>query len=240
MPVTFPGPDVYNLGFGEGIHLFCPSCGVKNEGNPLKCFICGYILPTGERSSNEPRRRRQPTLSTTEPLAAIGDRMLALILDRVLLVAILAIPAAAMAERWKTTAPVRIIVIGSLALAILALTYHIVLESLFGATLGKGLLGLEVRNGSRGSRWLSMTIRNITRLLDSMFFYALAFLVAAFSSRRQRLGDHFAGTTVCEKPVAWGARVALIFIWVVLVAGSLWFAGWLCPSCLPDPHRFAF
>lgn len=225
--------------------MFCPSCGVKNEGSPLKCFICDYILPTAERSANEPRRRGRPTLSSTEPFAAIGDRMLALILDRVLLVAILAIPAAVMAEHWqkidpRLTAPVRAIFIGSIALAIVALTYHIVLESLFGATLGKGLLGLEVRNGSHDSRWLSMTIRNITRLLDSMFFYAFGFLVAAFSSRRQRLGDHFAGTTVYEKPVAWGARVALIFIWVVLVAGSLWFAGWLCPSCLPDPHRFAF
>jgi uncharacterized RDD family membrane protein YckC len=161
------------------------------------------------------------------------------------IVAILAIPAAALAEHWHQADPrwtpsLRVILIGALALTIFALAYHIVLESLFGATLGKGLLGLEVRNGSYDSRWLAMTIRNITRLADGMFLYALAFLVAAFSSRRQRLGDHFAGTTVYEKPVVWGARLALIFIWLAIVAGSLWFATWLCPSCVPDFQRFKF
>jgi uncharacterized RDD family membrane protein YckC len=227
--------------------VFCPSCGVKNEGSPLKCFICGYILPSGDRipSGDSPRRARSraQAAAAAEPLAAIGDRMLALILDRLLLLAILAIPAAFLAERWSRidssiTAPLRVAILAAVAVTIAILVYHIVLETVFGATLGKGLLGLQVRDAGDDGRWLAITIRNVMRLVDSIFLYAFAFLVAAFSSRRQRLGDHIAGTTVIEHRVEWGARIALIFIWLALVVGSLWLAGWLCPACVPDRQRF--
>jgi uncharacterized RDD family membrane protein YckC len=223
--------------------LYCPSCGVKNEGSPLKCFICGYILPTGERAAAaDDRRPRRATMSpaSAEPYAAIGDRMLAVILDRVVVLSLLAIPAALLAQRWSDAAPVRIVIVGGVVAVLAVLVYHIVLEALFRATLGKGLLGLQVRNGSGGRPWLASTVRNTSRLIDAMFFYAIAFLVAVFTARRQRLGDLFAGTTVIEQRVVWGARVALIFIWLVLVVGSLWLASRLCPSCLPDRSRFAF
>jgi uncharacterized RDD family membrane protein YckC len=168
--------------------------------------------------------------------------MLALILDRVLIIAILTIPAAWVADHWaridaRLTAPARAAVLAAVVLVVAIIVYHILLEAIFGATLGKGLLGLQVRSGGDDGRWLPVTIRNIVRLVDSLFFFAFAFLVAAFSPRRQRLGDHLAGTTVIEHRVEWGARIALIFIWLVLVGGSLWLAGWLCPSCLPDRQR---
>lgn len=166
--------------------------------------------------------------------------MLAVILDRVVVFSMLAIPAAWLAQRWAATAPVRIAIVTGVAVVLAILAYHIVLEALFHATLGKGLLGLRVRNGSGDHPWLTSTIRNISRLLDAVAFYGIAFLVAVFTARRQRLGDLFAGTTVIEQRVVWGARVALIFIWLVLVVGSLWLASWLCPACLPDRSRFAF
>lgn len=223
--------------------MYCPSCGVKNEGSPLKCFICGYILPTGERAAGvDTRRPRRPSTSPGsggEPYAAIGDRMLAVILDRVVVLALLAIPAALIAQRWSTT-PARAAIIAGAAVFLAVLAYHIVLEAIFHATLGKGLLGLEVRNGSGDRPWITSTVRNMSRLVDAIFFYGVAFLVAAFTRRRQRLGDLFAGTTVIERRVVWGARVALIFIWLVLVVGSLWLASSLCPSCVPDRSRFTF
>ncbi len=178
--------------------------------------------------------------ASVERYAAIGDRMLAVILDRVVVLALLAVPAALIAQRWPALPPVRAAILGGGAVVLAVLIYHIVLEAIFRATLGKGLLGLQVRNGSDDRPWLASTIRNVSRLLDALFFYAIAFLVAAFTPRRQRLGDLFAGTTVIEHPVKWGARVALIFIWLAVVAGSLWLASWLCPSCVPDRSRFAF
>ncbi len=162
--------------------------------------------------------------------------MLALIVDRLLILALFAIPAALMAERWSkagTTplSPVRLSIIVSIGVVLFVFAYHVVLEALFGATLGKGLLGLQVRTDSGNDRWPAALIRNLARLIDAILFYSIAFLAAAFTRRRQRLGDLFAGTTVIEHQVAWGARVALIFIWLALVAGALWLASWLCPSC---------
>lgn len=224
--------------------MYCPSCGVKNEGSPLKCFICGYILPNGDRAAgaDTPRPKRPTSTSSSsnaQPFAAIGDRMLAVILDRVVVLSLLTIPAALLAQRWSTT-PGRAAIIGGVAILLAVLAYHIVLEAVFHATLGKGLLGLQVRNGSGDRPWLTSTVRNVSRLVDAIFFYAVAFLVAVFTRRRQRLGDLFAGTTVIEQRVVWGARVALIFIWLALVAGSLWLASSLCPSCIPDRSRFTF
>ena len=228
--------------------MYCPACGVKNDGSPLKCFICGFIMPTGQASADralagDPQRRTRTNgngrsaAMTSEPFAAIGDRMLALILDRIAILALLTIPGAAIAAHWSTmdpriTPPLRAAGVALGAFVVAILVYHIVLEGLFGSTIGKGLLGLHVRNGS-GEKWLASAIRNVARLIDSAVFYAVAFLVAAFSSKRQRLGDHLAGTVVIEQRVPWGARVALIFIWLAVVAGSLWIAGFLCPSCIP-------
>ena len=221
--------------------MFCPSCGVKNEGSPIKCFICGFILPSGADRGGADRRQRRTTMSSasSEPFAAIGDRMLALILDRVVIAALLAIPAAVIGERLAAT-PVRAVIVASVAFIILALAYHITLEALFGATLGKGLLGLQVRNGSNERPWRTSSVRNVVRLVDSLFFYSLAFLVAIFTRRRQRIGDLVAGTTVIERPVATGARIALLAIFAVIVAGSVWIALKLCPACLPDRSRLPF
>ena len=221
--------------------MYCPSCGVKNEGSPLKCFICGFVLPSSKGiPSDAPRRARSETRTAapSETLAAIGDRMLALILDRLLIIAILMIPAAWIAEHWhriddRFTAPFRLAIVAVSVLVIVALVYHIVLEAIFGATVGKGLLGLQVRDRGEASRWTAVSMRNVLRLVDSVFFYSFAFLIAVFSPRRQRLGDHLAGTTVIEHRVEWGARVALIFIWGAIVLASLWAASAVCPSCVP-------
>lgn len=228
-------------------YVYCPACGVKNDGSPEKCFICDATLPSGVRSAAPDKQRGRASATKAAALpaggyAAIGDRMLALILDRVLIVALLAIPWAFIASRSSADSRpgLRTVIVAGFVLLVAVLAYHIVLEAIFGATLGKGLLGLQVRNGSNEHRWMTSTIRNISRLLDAIFFYSLAFLVAVFTPRRQRLGDLFAGTTVIEQRVVWGARVALIFIWVALVAGSLWVALTLCPSCVPDRSRFSF
>ena len=215
--------------------MFCPSCGVKNENSPVKCFICGYILPSGERGASAERRPQRSSMSSAAPsgpYAAIGDRMLALILDRVVIAALLAIPAAWIGQRLAAT-PLRAIIAGTITFVILVLAYHIVLEALFGATLGKGLLGLQVRNGSGERPWLTATIRNVVRFVDGLLFYSLAFVFALFTRRRQRIGDLVAGTTVIERPVDLGARLALLLIFIALVAGSLWVALTLCPACVP-------
>src|SRR2546423_928380 len=83
-------------------------------------------------------------------------------------------------------------------LALLWVTYYIVLEGLFGATLGKRLAGLRViaREGRRISRQAAI-LRNVARLLDVLpVLYLLGGILTLTSRQHQRLGDRLARTLV--------------------------------------------
>jgi uncharacterized RDD family membrane protein YckC len=83
---------------------------------------------------------------------------------------------------------------------LITLAYFIVLECLFGATLGKLVLGIRVRR-TDGSRigFGAATIRNLARVVDA-FPYVIPYLVGGIavinSDTDQRLGDRWAGTVV--------------------------------------------
>jgi uncharacterized RDD family membrane protein YckC len=87
---------------------------------------------------------------------------------------------------------------GLLALAWmgLALGYFVVLEATLGATLGKFLVGVRVRtiDGHRIG-WVASLTRNLLRVIDVCFWCVGAILIWV-TPRRQRLGDHAAGTVV--------------------------------------------
>ena len=85
-------------------------------------------------------------------------------------------------------------------LVLLVVGYFAVLESRFGATVGKGIARLRVTDLS-GSRptLKAMVLRNILRPIDGLpILYLLGGLLVLFSRRRQRLGDMAAGTTVAS------------------------------------------
>ena len=65
-------------------------------------------------------------------------------------------------------------------------------------------------------------VRNLLRLVDGFAFYLVGFLVAIFSRKRQRLGDHFAGTYVIEKGGARLWQVLLALAWIALIGAALW------------------
>ena len=80
--------------------------------------------------------------------------------------------------------------------------YWIVLERMWGTTLGKRLFGLRV-TGQRGERitWGQSVGRNLMRLVDSLPFvipYLLGFVVAVTDDEKRRLGDRVAGTHVVQ------------------------------------------
>lgn len=80
----------------------------------------------------------------------------------------------------------------------LCLTYYFVSEWRYGQTVGKRLMKLRVLtlDGDRptGS---AIFLRTAGRVIDVLpVFYLLGLLVLGASSRRQRVGDHLAGTTV--------------------------------------------
>lgn len=204
--------------------MFCPGCGVKNDPGTLKCFVCGKIIPSPQDSAERTPRPRRPHLPpTTEMFASVGDRMLAMLFDRVLVAAILSIPVAVFFEQvhvalWIAT------------LTILIFAYHLFFEGAFGATLGKAIFGLRVRgNGSRGP-FGTAAIRNALRLVDGIPLYGLGFVTALFSSRKQRIGDHLAHAVVIEQRVHWTTRGGWILLWLMMIAAALGYAAYLRPD----------
>ena len=84
--------------------------------------------------------------------------------------------------------------------ALITLAYFVLLEGLFGATIGKVVVGIRVRRPD-GSRigFGAAAIRNVARVVDA-FPYVIPYLVGGIavirSETKQRLGDRWATTVV--------------------------------------------
>jgi uncharacterized RDD family membrane protein YckC len=91
-------------------------------------------------------------------------------------------------------------------LSLLWMAYYIVPESLYGASLGKMLLGLcVVRVDGRPLGLGSILSRNVLRFVDVLpGFYLLGGISTLATANSQRVGDRWAGTTVqtgCLEPL---------------------------------------
>ena len=86
-------------------------------------------------------------------------------------------------------------------LVLLWLAYYTVPESLYGASLGKMLLGLcVVRVDSRPLGVGAIVVRNLLRIVDALpVFYLIGGLAVLVTGNSQRLGDRWAGTTVVAR-----------------------------------------
>jgi uncharacterized RDD family membrane protein YckC len=228
--------------------MYCPSCGVKNEGEQVDCFVCGKRLPSSllvelAPQSNRPARAgaaRAAATSTAPVTARLGDRLIALALDTVFIAALVLVGAAALLSRWPNAInsmnPWTVVEIAAGVFAI-AFLYHWLQEGAFGATMGKALIGVHVtrQDGSKPGLG-SSAIRNAFRLLDAIPFYVIGFFVALFSRGRRRLGDYAAGTFVLERSaVPVGERVAVLFLWLAGIVAAIWGAWLLRPTWFQIP-----
>ncbi len=92
----------------------------------------------------------------------------------------------------------------------LDLVYFVGLEWLFGATVGKRIVGIRVtRRDGQPVSLLSVLVRNLMRIVDA-FPYLIPYLVGFFAlgrnQGRQRLGDMLAGTAVVRRAEVGSAR----------------------------------
>lgn len=216
--------------------MFCPACGAKNDLERGKCFVCGKVLPGLQSPATpQPERERRPQRPRPQQnIAAVGDRMLALLFDRVLLASLALIAAAYLANVWSGGAPlspITLLVLGALAYLGAAFAYHTLAEAFARTTLGKAILGLSVQNEGEHGPLAASAIRNALRLADGLGLYAVGFSVALFAPRHRRIGDLAGGTVVLSNPVPPAARAALLLTLVALVGISLWLASALCPEC---------
>ena len=91
--------------------------------------------------------------------------------------------------------------VAALASFVLVFAYYILLEGFLGQTLGKMLLGIKVVKEDTGEvpGLGAATIRTLLRIIDSLFFYLVAFVSVLASQKNKRLGDMVAHTLVVRK-----------------------------------------
>ena len=200
--------------------MTCAACGTENPTEACFCQACGAAL--GGAAS-------PAALVAGLRVARLGDRLFAVILDTALLVAVFAVLGMWTAARWggvtangfETTGMPAVLTFGGVGA--FGFLYYWLLEALFGATIGKAIVGVKVCDiGGRACGAKRSLVRNLLRLVDGFAFYLVGFLVAIFSKKRQRLGDHFAGTYVIEKGGGRLWRVPLALVWVGMIAAALW------------------
>ena len=153
----------------------------------------------------------QPTAdqSARPPLEnLLGKRMLAGIIDLIVIIVIGAIMTALFGDFGSDNGNgdgngfnASLTGLPFVVFVLLSFGYYFLLESASGQTLGKMALGIKVVSvtGERASPG-SIAIRTILRIIDGFFFYLVAVLIIALSGRHQRLGDMAANTVVVSAP----------------------------------------
>jgi len=220
-----------------------------------RCRFCGAAIPPGQilleqsgvvaADDNPPDAARPATTPLTYSscrLASLGDRLLALGLDSALFAALWLLLLVWLAARWGKLADDGLSVDGwlfanSLLICLFAaFVYFWILEGLLGSTLGKAMVGLEVRIVDRGSSNLRASLlRNLLRIIDGLGLYLVGFLIATASRRRQRLGDHVARTLVVENPPNALRQSVVGLLWVATLSAAIFFAGQLSVKASSPP-----
>ncbi len=80
---------------------------------------------------------------------------------------------------------------------IFAILYYVLLEGLFGRTVGKAVTGIKVISADTGAvpGMFSALVRTLLRVIDGLGGYLLAWIIVVLGDRRRRLGD-MAGCTL--------------------------------------------
>jgi uncharacterized RDD family membrane protein YckC len=235
-------------------NMFCASCGSPNLDDAQYCGSCGATIPAAAPLAYAPAGppppvaavpaapavyAAPPTVAPAAPqsgpdrivagyrAAALGDRLIALILDSALLLALFAVVGTWAGSHWGGISATGFNLTGTGAWITLAINvvvgfmYYWLCEGLSGLTLGKAIAGVRVINENGAPCGLGPSlIRNILRIIDGQFVYLVGYFIAIFSKLRQRLGDHLAHTFVVEKEPRVLYRALFVLLWIVLVAAG--------------------
>ncbi len=209
----------------------CPSCGGPVPSDQSRCPACGADV----RSPAPTDVPRPPDLGlpATAPVtagsyASLGDRMRAVFLDTLVLVAALWASVMWVANRYGGLTPEGFNLVGGPALiagglsALVFLAYCLCLEWWFGATLGKVVAGAKVTGAAGGAiDFRRSLIRNLFRLIDGIALYLVGAVAVLITRRQQRLGDMLAGTVVTRNDHARYARLIALLVLVALPVAAV-------------------
>jgi uncharacterized RDD family membrane protein YckC len=191
--------------------MFCATCGTATSDNARFCGGCGVSLVAA--AVDLPVGMPQ--------IAPLSRRVVAAILDflaiwSVIAAIVVALPSGLLKEGFEGKWPESLIPTG---LCLIGIGYYVLLETLLGATPGKGITGIQVRLIDDATCDLrAALIRNLLRIVDAFFAYMVGFVVAMLSKSRQRIGDLAAGTIVVLRPSTTTVRTFLVLVWVFLTS----------------------
>lgn len=222
----------------------CPFCLKQTGAHSKQCKHCAKSIPPAqcllEESGVVESTSSAPIGTTGKPAAGtqgryrfarLGDRFIAFVLDTVFLFGLFAIADAWTFMRWGSVEDSELqLTTASLVIAItlnstLLFLYGWLLETAWGATIGKAMVGIRVVGAGRHRSFSACALRNALRIIDGLGFYLVGIVAAACSPVRQRIGDMYARTAVIEGGFARSVRAAAVVFWIT----SLTAAGWGVP-----------
>ena len=186
---------------------FCAGCGKEVPPAAIYCPFCGMAV-----AATHPSLADKRNIVDVGNLAGLGQRIVAFIIDSIVLgLTIAAIVAASIFARfeilslsslrrmdfmtWRMTHPLLWIISAAIPFA-----YYFSMETNSGQTLGKKIVGIRVLKADGTRCDLSAAaVRNALRFVDNLFFGLIGVLLIATSAKKQRLGDILAGTVVVKR-----------------------------------------
>ena len=196
---------------------FCTQCGTQMPDAARFCPDCGAEHPAADNPATVgPGRAEQadplhsPAVSADHDYAGIGRRVLAHLVDAIVVLIIYLVIGYQVAARTGGLTDGGFDMEGGPALVAIGLTflasmiYFAVMESSrSGKTFGKRLAGIRVANADGGKAKFGQALtRNILRLIDGLVFYIVGIILIWRSDRNQRLGDRVAHTIVLRTHAA--------------------------------------
>src|SRR5262249_25046807 len=201
-----------------GLAMECPFCQRHISSYSEQCKSCGRTIPPGqhlleesgviEATAPDPSAVAAGATARTQyryRFARLGGGFIAFVLDTAFLFGLFAIVDAWAFTRWVSVEGTELrLTAASLLIAVtlnatLLFLYGSLLETAWGATLGKAMVGIKVSGTTRPRSFSACAVRNGLRIVDGMGFYLVGTVVAACSAARQRVGDIYARTAVIEE-----------------------------------------
>lgn len=190
-----------------------------------------------EQMNSNPAQAAQPapvTVEAAEPAspayASIGDRLLAQVLDLLLVAVLFYFVGLWLAPRFGgvTSGGYGFNLEGWPALIVITLTalpalaYFVLAEGLLGGTLGKVVAGIRVQRVAGGKIGLKSALyRTLLRVVDGAAFYVVGAIFVIVTKRHQRLGDLAAGSVVLRGQTARWAKIAALVAVILLIAAGI-------------------
>ncbi len=142
--------------------------------------------------------------------ASVGSRIVAAIIDMVILwviMMVIAIPLglgtaiysmAGMPSALDMAALMGAWMSYMVIAAVVNLGYFTYLEGTSGQTLGKKLVNIKVVKEKGKMTFVDAFVRTLLRIIDGLALYLIGFIVVIASEKKQRIGDMAAGTLVVK------------------------------------------